>query len=128
MNSQQIIKECLLENGLKALISDQTRHYFGGYYHVSLLITAEVSITDSIFKSESEYTDAISRMGESISFKSSLEKMAVPADEVNAVRASLLDSFENNALAYLSQPDFSKRFILNEYRKKIKSSAVHYRS
>ena len=128
MNSQLIIKESLLENGIRAVIYDQTRHYFGGYYHVSLLITADVSITASYFPTEAEYTDAISRMGESACFKHSLEKMAVPAEEVEKIRAGLLDSFETNALAYLSQPDFPRRFILKECRKKTKASAVAYRS
>lgn len=121
MSSEKVITECELVDGVRAIVSDASRHYFGGYYHVRLQISAEVPLRKNWFDTEPEYEDAVRRLGETVRFNRTLEKMAVPADEVDAVRSSLLDSFESNVLTYMSRPDFPVRFALSEYKKAIKS-------
>ena len=47
MHEGGIIRECELAEGIVALIRDSTRHYFGGYYHVRLQVTADVPLCDA---------------------------------------------------------------------------------
>jgi hypothetical protein len=130
MNSDKLVRECELSAGLRAFIHDETSHYYGGYYHVRLQVTAEVPICGDWFGSEPEHEDALRRLGPMISFKRSLEKMAVPSAEVDSVRNSLLKSFETNVLSYLMRPDFASRFVLGEYQKacRAKTSSRYYHS
>lgn len=130
MSSENIIRECNLADGVSAVIHDVSSHYFGGYYHVRLQITAEVPLRRDWFGSVSEHEDALRRLGPAVCFKRTLEKMAVPATEVDAVMSELLESFEANVLTYLSRPDFPSRFALSEYGKVCRTSAAsaYYRS
>ncbi|HEX9078524.1 MAG TPA: hypothetical protein VF795_02975 [Desulfuromonadaceae bacterium] len=123
MHEGDIIREYELAGGVAALVRDASRHYFGGYYHVRLLVTADVPLRDAWFGSGAEYEDALGRLGGTARFSRTLEKMAVPLAEVDAVRSSLLDSFEANLRAYLSNPDFPRRFVLSEYAKSRKAVA-----
>lgn len=123
MSSENVIRECNLADGVRAVIRDVSTHYYGGYYLVRLQITAEVPLCSDWFGSASEHEDALRRLGSAVCFKRTLEKMAVPATEVDAVRSCLLESFEVNVLTYLSRPDFPSRFALSEYGKVCKSSA-----
>ena len=120
MSAESVVRECLLAHGVKAVIRDATRHYFGGYYIVSLQVTAEVQVSAAWFDTAQEYEDALVRLGGSARFTRTLEKMAVPLDQVEAVQRSLLDSFEANLLVYLSRPDFPGRFVRSEYEKVLK--------
>lgn len=115
MNSEEIIMECGLADGVTAVVRDASRHYFGGYYHVRLHVTAEVALFPAWFGSVAEYEDAVARLGRSVRYNRTLEKMAVPLAEVDAVRSTLLDSFETNLRTYLFRPDFPRCFVLSEY-------------
>lgn len=130
MSSGNIVRECNLADGVTAFVHDDTSHYYGGYYHVRLLITADFPLCSSWFDSEPEYQDAVRRLGSTLCFKRTLEKMAVPSSEVEAVRTGLLESFETNVLNYLNRPDFPRRFVLSEYEKACKTpaSSAYYRS
>ncbi|MBI2353904.1 MAG: hypothetical protein HYV06_02545 [Deltaproteobacteria bacterium] len=117
MINEEIIMECGLADGVTAVVRDASRHYFGGYYHVRLLVTADVALSAAWFGGAAEYEDAVGRLGSSVRFSRTLEKMAVPRAEVDAVRSTLLDSFETNLRTYLFRPDFPRRFALSEYGK-----------
>lgn len=124
MSSENIIRECILSDGLIAVVHDVTSHYYGGYYHVRLQVTAEVPLRSNWFGSESEYADAHNRLGSMVVFKRTLEKMAVPATDVDVVKSGLVESFETNVLPYLSRSDFSSRFVLSEYEKACKAAVT----
>jgi len=121
MGSEVIVRECNLADGVTAVIRDNSRHYFGGYYHVRLQISVDVPLNATWFESAPEYEDAVRILGLTACFSRTLEKMAVPQGEVDAVRQDLLNSFEANLLPYLSRPDFPCRFVLSEYEKARKS-------
>jgi len=121
MTSEKIIREFDLADGVKVLIRDATRHYYGGYYQVRLQVMADVPLSVAWFGDVPEYEDAIRRLGRSVRFSRTLEKMAVPLAEIETVRSSLLESFETTLLTYLSRPDFPCRFVLSEFGKARKS-------
>lgn len=125
MLAESPVREFLLSDGVKASIQDATRHYFGGYYLVTLLVIADVQLSPAWFATEQEYEDARRRLGRSARFIRKMEKMAVPLGEVEEVRRRLLDSFEANLLVYLSRPDFPRRFARSEYEKALKPAGSH---
>lgn len=125
MASEQVIsiKEYGLGSGITARLCDGTRHYFGGYYHVRIEVSADVPLSASPFASADEYQAARRLLGEQIRFHRVLEKMAVPEAEIELVRQGLLEAFDSNVLPYLSRPDFPERFMRSEYARCLKSPA-----
>ena len=121
MNTEDIIRTCELGGGVVATIRDCTRHYFGGYYHVLIKFTADVPVSDSSFAVAADFEDALVRLGSTVSFIRTLDKMAVPESEINDVRHKLLADFDANVLPYLLRADFVPSFVRSEYRKKLKS-------
>jgi hypothetical protein len=126
LSSEAIIRNCELGGGLLATVRDCTSHYFGGYYHVRILITADVPVDSSAFENAAQYEDALVRLGSSVSFSRTLEKMAVPEADIADIRRQLMDSFYANVLPYLRRADFAPGFIRSEYRKKLASAPRGY--
>jgi hypothetical protein len=123
MDSEQVIREYDLGGGITARLCDATRHYFGGYYHVRIEVSAVVPLSESSFAGPEEYRAAHRLLGERIRFHRVLEKMAVPGSGISAVRQVLLEAFATNVLPYLSRPDFPERFMRSEYARCLKSKA-----
>lgn len=116
------IETIALPSGLIVTLLDQTRHYFGGYFHVKVLAYCDVPLKLGYFKSKAEFSQALEYMGSSIRFVRVLEKMAVPETEINAVRSRLIQAFHGTATKYLSTSDFARRFVQVEYQNFIKKS------
>lgn len=127
MDDSRLIRNCDLGGGITATVHDGTRHYFGGYYHVQLYIAAEVPVTADLFASDDEYADACSRLGGTVVFRRTLEKMAVPEEEITSVRTHLLENFENHLLPYLQRGTFCAGFVISEYRRSLKTTQRGYR-
>lgn len=129
MIGTKTLKICSLANSLEAKVTDITCHYFGGFYHVRLRITVDVPINEKWFSNREEYLDANNRLSHSLCFSRILEKMAVPENDVEEVRQTLLNSFECNMLPYLSLEHFPSSFALKEYKttlaKSSKSTFLH---
>lgn len=121
MSEGAVIKICELGGGVTATVKDLTRHYFGGYYHVRILVSADVPVSASLFDLVSDFEDASLRLGGMVTFSRILEKMAVPEGEIEVVRQHLMDAFDTNVLPYLQRDDFASGFVRSEHRKKLKS-------
>ena len=117
-----IIETIPLGPALSITLLDQTRHYFGGYYHVKLLAYCDIPLEQSYFESSSEFSFAVERMGLTVRFERILEKMAVPESEIESIRSQLTKAFHETAVAYLSLPGFAPGFVRSEYQKCIKKS------
>ena len=102
---------------------DQTRHYFGGYFHVKVLAYCDVPLEQSYFGDLAEFNDAVGKMGTSVRFERVLEKMAVPESGIESVRSQLILAFHETARVYLSAPDFAPRFVQSEYQKRRKKTS-----
>jgi hypothetical protein len=121
LNDEGLIKVCDLGNGVTATVTDLTRHYFGGYYHVRIEISADIALTAEQFESGSEFENAVERLGRVITFTRILDKMAVPESEIESVRRDLVCAFDANLLPYLLRDSFIPGFVRSEYHKKMKS-------
>jgi len=111
-----------LADGVSAEVRDTTSHYFGGYYHVRLDVQAEIRLQSCWFEDRLTFEQACKCLGDSVCFKRTLEKMAVPEAEIEDVRLKLMDTFEKNMLVYLLRPDFPRRFAHGEYVKALGST------
>ena len=117
LKTSNIISTIDINRFIFITLCDETRHYFGGYYHVKVLAFCDIPIAECFFDNKAEFMDAVSRMGESVRFERILEKMAVPENEKLHVRSQLVDSFNETTLAYLSATDFAERFVRCAYLK-----------
>lgn len=118
-----IIETIALDSALCITLLDQTRHYFGGYYHVKVLAYCDIPLEQSYFENNAEFIDAVGKMGTSVRFERVLEKMAVPESEIESVLSQLTQAFQKTTKAYLSASDFVPRFVRSEYHKSVKTSA-----
>jgi hypothetical protein len=118
-----IIDTIILESALSITLLDQTRHYFGGYFHVKVLAYCDIPLEQSHFENDAEFSDAVEKMGTSVRFERVLEKMAVPESGIESVRSQLIQAFNETARAYLSVPDFAPSFVRSEYQKRVKKSS-----
>ena len=123
MGSDVSIRSYEIPGGLRALVMDETNHYFGGYFHVKLRVSVEIALSESWFDSLEAYGDAVNRLGKTVMFSKLFEKMGVPEGEIAAVRDSLLETFETNTLPYFNHNDFAQKYTLVEYRKTAESAA-----
>lgn len=126
MYPEKTLRSYSLAEGLQATVEDGTSHYFGGYYHVRLHILVDVRISEGWFDSRATYRDAVARLGERVIFTRTFEKMAVPDNEIDAVRATLQNAFEMNLLPYLLRDDFPRRFVESEIKKALKATTKTY--
>jgi hypothetical protein len=118
-----IIDTITLDSFLCITLLDQTRHYFGGYFHVKVLAYCDIPLKQSYFNDDAEFNDVVRIMGESVRFERVLEKMAVPEPVIESVRSQLTQAFHETSRAYLSVPDFAPRFVRSEYQKHVKKSS-----
>ena len=118
-----IIDTITLDSSLCITLLDQTRHYFGGYFHVKVLAYCDIPLKQSYFENNAEFNDATGKMGTSVRFERVLEKMAVPESGIESVRSQLKQDFHETTGAYLSVPDFVPRFVRSEYQKHVKKSS-----
>jgi hypothetical protein len=118
-----IIDTITLDSALSITLLDQTRHYFGGYFHVKVLAYCDIPLKKVYFENDAEFGDAVLEMGQSVRFERLLEKMAVPESEIESVRSQLVQAFHETTRAYLSTPDFAPRFVRSEYQKCVKKTS-----
>lgn len=118
-----ILETITLDSALCITLLDQTRHYFGGYYHVKILAYCDIPLLQSYFENDAEYNDAVGKVGASVRFERVLEKMAVPESGIDSIRSQLVQAFHETTRAYLSVPDFATRFVRSEYQKCVKRSS-----
>ena len=118
-----IIETIELNSALRITLLDQTRHYFGGYFHVKVLAYCDIPLKQNYFENDAEFGDAVLKMGKSVRFERLLEKMAVPESGIESVRSQLMQAFHETTRVYLSTPDFAPRFVRSEYQKRLKKSS-----
>ena len=112
-----IIETIPLNSTLSITLTDQTRHYFGGYYHVKLLAYCDIPLEQDYFENAEEFGVAVNKMGATVRFERVLEKMAVPESEIASIRNQLIKAFHDTSVAYLSSTGFAPGFVRSEYQK-----------
>jgi len=110
LSSPKLLHKQKLANGLTVSIYDQTKVYFGDYYHVRInIVCTPADIADDLTLSSSDTIEQ-----RTSSYNRTLEKMGVPSADVESTKNSLLKDFHQNALPYISSEEFPKKMINNE--------------
>lgn len=123
MSEQQSpLYDAVLANGLRVVVRDVTRHYFGGYWQVALEVSSTVPLDGVEFADDIDPNDVRRLLGDTVLFVRRLEKMAVLGNERETARAGLLERCERHLLPFLASPQFPARFILAEYAQRRKKS------
>lgn len=117
-----ILETVTFDSDLSLTLLDQTQHYFGGYYHVKVLVFCDVPVKQGFFEDATEHNTVLALLGDSVRFERVLEKMAVPESEIESVRGALIQTFHETSRSYLSVPDFAARFVRSEYEKRVRKS------
>lgn len=107
-----------LENGLSLRIYDVSRHYFGGYWQVSVEARATVPVTEDAFDSAASFAEAKKLLGDSVEFSRRIEKMAVHSEEIASVREGLIERIRQHIIPLVSSERFPSGFIAAEYIKR----------
>ncbi len=115
-------KVFMLDNGLSVAVADVSRHYYGGYWQVAIELSTAVPVTEELFDSSSSWQDARRVLGDSVCFVRRLDKMAVPASDMERVRDELLQRMKMNMLPLLSSDRFATCFVATEYRQRLKKN------
>lgn len=89
------IHSVTLSNGLIISVYDQTKPYFGDYFHVKIEI--RLIPPENCFATEGD--------NNSQSYSKIIRKMGVPSDAVTIERQKLIDDFITTSLPYLSLTD-----------------------
>lgn len=122
MSDQPALRDCCLANGLQVVVTDVSRHYYGGYWQVALEVSCLVPLEFAVFGDAATKADARHLLGEAVPFVRRLERMAVRGDEQDAVRAELLERFDRHLLPFLLNERFPDSFIQTEVQKRSKKT------
>ena len=117
-----IIDTMALEGEHTLQFLDQSRHYFGGYFHVKVLVYCDVPVRMEYFATVAEGDAVVAAVGETVRFERVLEKMAVPQSDMETVRDQLIQTFRTTTGLYLSVADFASRFVMSEYQRRLKKT------
>lgn len=115
MHSPEVVASHDLPNGLRVLLLDQSRHYYGGYWQAVLEVHCRVPLSAELFTDSGMFADARRLLGEVVPFVRRLEKMAVRQDLMDQARRELVERFERHLLPFLSNEKFPARFIASEF-------------
>jgi hypothetical protein len=117
-----LVRECLLPNGLTVSFYDLTRRYFGDFYLVKLEIVCKVPVIADYFGENGEFNAARSLLGEEVVYRRNVEQMGVPSTEIERVANRLMADFETHSFPYFAAPAFPQRLVCAELKKKLKKT------
>jgi len=120
MPENDALMERELANGLRLELFDTSRHYFGGYWRLSIEARCLVPLSAANIEDPARFDELRRQLGDPVPFVRNVEQMAVPPEQVDATRAFLQRRLLAQVLPLLEHPDFAARFLAKEYHQRIK--------
>lgn len=111
------VRKIELKNSLTLLVHDTTRRYYEDYHLVRLEIECEIAVNEAIFEGPGKLAEARRMLGNSVTYRRTVEKMGVPFIEIESARDAIISSFTDTAVPYLSHEDFPRKFVQSELKK-----------
>ncbi|MRR05995.1 MAG: hypothetical protein EG828_03485 [Deltaproteobacteria bacterium] len=108
------VKKFELSNSLTVLVYDATRRYYEDYHLVRLEIVCEVAVREDFFATPERLAEARGLLGNSVTYRRTVEKMGVPFVEIEQAREVMIDSFVATALPYFERTNFPQKFVQSE--------------
>lgn len=117
-NDALMERECA--NGLRLELFDVSRHYFGGYWRLSIEARCLVPLSAAGSDDPTRLEEMRRHLGDPVPFVRSVEQMAVPPERVESTRAVLQERLLAQVVPLLEHPDFAARFLAKEYQQRLK--------
>lgn len=106
-----------LPNGLAVNFYDRSCHYYGGFFHVSILAQIEFEFSAALCPAGQNYDEAVSILGRTVRYGQKLERMGVKSEDTDSVKALLIEKFIEASKGYISDQAFPARIISAELLK-----------
>lgn len=117
MTKGELLREEVLENGLRLEFWDQSNRYFGDYHRVRVLVRLRLSLTagplaDRVAQPILE--QARVNLGDELIEEQVLEKMGVAGADLEVLRQEQIDRFLTGNRAYLARPAYVERLLARQ--------------
>lgn len=118
---ETLIEKVELGNGQALTIEDRSKKIGADAYQVIVEARIAVAVEQDLF-STGELGDISldhirKKVGDPVVFEYRTERNFIMAPDKAAVVKSLVDTFKDSLMPYLSKPDFPAKLVLKEYRK-----------
>jgi len=124
--AMKLIETIPLRNGLTVEVQDLSRPIAADTAKVELLFRVKVPLNPGDWTCPAHYETVRKVFGDELRFEYRAGRSFVRDAAVDAVSRELRDAFRRDLLAYLSRPDFPRRFSLSKYRE-IEANPYRYR-
>lgn len=107
---QKLVDKIDLPNGLQVLFSERSYRYFGDYNKIA--ISVRLRVPNSVLAPPEGMAVRSAQETEMVECEvTTLEQMAVPTDNIDAVRHSLIQGFLDTAGDYLKSEKFIEKLL-----------------
>jgi hypothetical protein len=112
----KLYEQIQMSNGLTAEVHDLSREIAANTARVEMIIRIRVALSPDDFAEPLHFERTRAVFGEEIVFEHRMEKSFVSNEQADAVFRTLLETFKQTSLPYLSNPKFRTRFAASRYR------------
>jgi len=120
----ELIREINLPNNFHVRFYDMTSHYYGGFYHVAVMVEITFPLSPDFCTEDISYNETLSVLGKEVIYQQKLERMGVRNDLVETVKNELIVGFNSNLKGYFSDPAFPCRVVSYQLKKLRNGSRV----
>ena len=119
----KILKQVKLQNDLTVTMIDRSKKLIGDRYQVILHAEMKIPIRQEIIQSDEHLGSCMTELqrlfGDHVLFSQKREKTFVDEKDKESLLRTMIESFMNDMIPYLSRPDFPVRFINKKYTDKL---------
>jgi len=119
-----VYKKIELENNQTLIISDLSREISADGYVVIMKANIEINIEKELFfeapLSDFKFEDILATLGDKVIYEYKIERNFIMSKEKDRVFETLVKTFLDNLGQYVAKPKFPGKFILKEYKDRIK--------
>lgn len=105
------MQSLMLDNGLTVQFTDQSRRYFGNFYHVRITVRCSFPLTPGLAGDGVDFDRLFTLLGGEVEHVRTLEQMGVCGDDLEPVRQRLRDNFMETSAPYLASPSFPRQLL-----------------
>jgi len=120
----EIYKRIELENKHTLVIEDCSRKIGADAYVVIMKANMEIKIKKELFScdtmSDYKYEDILAILGDIVTYEYKVERNFIMAKEKDEVFETLVKTFLENLGQYVANPQFPGKFVVKEYKDRIK--------
>ncbi|MFA5902445.1 MAG: hypothetical protein WC836_00815 [Desulfobacula sp.] len=121
---ERIIKTIVLENGQTLVISDLSRKISEVGCVVVMKANMEIKIVKELFidnpLSDFKFQDMLGVLGDKAVYEYKIERNFIMECNKDEILGNIVETYLKNMGQYVAKPDFPGKFVLKEYKNRIK--------